>query len=91
MKPEFREKKIRELLEQSLQPQFLEITDDSHKHAGHAGAKSGAGHFNIMIIGDVFSGKNRIQRHRLIYDALNEMMNSDIHALSIQAYDSEEV
>ncbi len=91
MSPELRVNAIQELLNIALTPDMLEVTDDSHKHAGHAGAQGGAGHFAIMIVSPLFSGKNRIQRHRLIYAALDQMMNSDIHALSIQAYDSEEI
>jgi BolA protein len=77
--------RIRTRLTQALQPDSLEITDESAKHAGHAGAASGGGHFIVHIVAAAFQDKNLIQRHRLVYDALGDMMQHDIHALSIQA------
>jgi BolA protein len=76
---------IRRRLTQSLQPDTLEIIDESAKHAGHAGAASGGGHFIVHIVAATFQDKTLIQRHRLVYDALGDMMQRDIHALSIQA------
>jgi BolA family transcriptional regulator, general stress-responsive regulator len=67
-----------------LQPLQLEITDDSHHHAGHAGADNG-GHFSLLIKSDQFVGKNLVQRHRMVYDALGDLMQTQIHALSIRA------
>lgn len=67
-----------------LQPLQLEITDDSHQHIGHAGADSG-GHFSLLIKSDQFVGKNLVQRHRMVYDALGNLMQTQIHALSIRA------
>lgn len=81
---------IKNLLTQSLEPTFIEVLDDSQAHAGHAGAKSGGGHFYLTIVSNQFSGKSRIQRHQLIYKELGDMMKSDIHALSIKAYTPEE-
>lgn len=81
---------IRERLTAALSPVSLDIEDDSHKHAGHAGARSGGGHFNVRIISSAFSGKSLIQRHRLVYDALADAMHTEIHALSIQAHTPEE-
>jgi BolA family transcriptional regulator, general stress-responsive regulator len=75
---------IRERLTQAFAPQRLNIIDESHKHAGHAQA-GGAGHFVVEIVADAFAGKNLIQRHRLVYDALGDAMNTEIHALSIKA------
>jgi BolA protein len=69
----------------TLDPTLLELTDESHKHAGHAGAASGGGHFVLRIVSAQFIGKNTIARHRMIYLALGEMMKQDIHALTIQA------
>ncbi len=80
---------IRQCLERELSPSFLEIIDDSHKHAGHASA-GGAGHFTVNITADAFSGLNLIQRHRLVYAAVDELMRSHIHALSIHAKAPEE-
>ena len=76
---------IRERLTADLQPSELVIEDQSHLHAGHAGAKSGKGHFDLTIVSSQFEGKPLIQRHRAIYTALGELMDSEIHALSISA------
>ena len=77
--------RIRERLSQALAPLSLEVTDDSHKHAGHAGARGGQGHFGVDIVSAAFVGKLPLARHRLVYAALGEMMQTDIHALSIRA------
>lgn len=76
--------RIREKLD-VLAPLQLELIDDSHLHAGHAGARSGGGHYRLTIVSAAFSGKNTVARHRLVYEALGEMMRKDIHALAIQA------
>ena len=76
--------RMREKLEAALQPQHLEIVDDSHLHAGHAGAASGAGHFTVHISSPQFEGKRTLACHRLVYAALDDMMITDIHALSIK-------
>ena len=68
-----------------LSPRRLELIDDSAKHAGHAGARSGGGHYRLLIVADAFTGKSTLSRHRLVYDALGELMRSRIHALSIQS------
>lgn len=77
--------KIRARLTDALQPVDLEIVDESHLHKGHPGARDGRGHFRIRIISDKFAGLKLIQRHRLIYDAVGDLMETDIHALSITA------
>jgi BolA family transcriptional regulator, general stress-responsive regulator len=69
----------------SLEPSHLEVIDDSARHAGHAGAATGLGHFNVVIASAKFVGMNAIARHRAVYQALGTLMQSDIHALSIQA------
>jgi len=69
----------------SLEPQQVEIADDSALHAGHAGAKDGGGHYRLTVISKHFTGLNTMQRHRLVYAALGSLMNSGIHALSINA------
>lgn len=74
----------------ALQPGKMEIIDDSHKHAGHEGARSGGGHYTLYIVSAQFSGKPTLARHRMIYSALGEMMKHDIHALNIQAYTPQE-
>ena len=76
---------IRERLTNNLHPTELDIVDESARHAGHAGAASGGGHFIVNISASVFKGKTLIQRHRLVYDAVDDIMHSEIHALSIQA------
>ena len=76
---------IRNKLQDALNPVALDITDDSHLHVGHAGAQGGAGHFTVNIVAETFNGLSTIARHRLIYDALAELMPNEIHALSIKA------
>ena len=72
-------------LQKQLQPLALLIEDESHLHAGHAGAAGGAGHFRIKITAQVFTGLNSLARHRLVYGALKEFMPHEIHALAIHA------
>jgi BolA protein len=76
---------IREKLERAFEPELLEIEDDSHLHAGHAGARDGRGHFSVRIVAQRFSGVGHLERHRLVYDALGTLMDTDIHALKISA------
>jgi BolA protein len=73
-----------------LKPLSLELIDDSAKHAGHAGARSGGGHYRLRIVSDEFAGRSTLIRHRMIYDALGELMRSKIHALSIQSLTPQE-
>jgi len=73
-----------------LEPLLLEIEDESALHAGHAGARSGGGHFRLTIVADCFSGRNTVARHRMIYDALGELMRTNIHALAIRALTADE-
>jgi BolA family transcriptional regulator, general stress-responsive regulator len=70
----------------SLQPESIDIVDDSAKHAGHAGAASGGGHYQLTIVSQRFAGKTQVARHRLIYQTLGDLMQRQIHALSIAAY-----
>lgn len=81
---------IRRRLTNALQPESLDIEDDSARHAGHASA-GGGGHFNVIIVSDKFNGLNLIKRHRMVYDAVADMMNSEIHALSMKTYTPEEI
>lgn len=76
---------IRRRLESAFQPQELELVDEGHLHVGHEGAKDGRGHFRVRIVSDRFSGQSEISRHRLIYSAMGDLMQSDIHALAIEA------
>ncbi len=75
--------RIREYLTKALVPVALEVNDDSHKHAGHSGARGGQGHFSVSIVSEAFVGKLPLARHRLVYAALGDMMSTDIHALAI--------
>jgi BolA protein len=79
-----RETKMRAKLA-ALDPVQLEIIDESHKHAGHAGARDGGGHYMLRIVSAQFAGKNTVARHRMIYFAIGELMKHEIHALTIQA------
>ncbi|MBA3848093.1 MAG: BolA family transcriptional regulator [Planctomycetes bacterium] len=76
---------IRNALQTALRPQSLVVQDDSARHAGHAGARDGRGHFNVEVVSDAFTGLSPIQRHRAVYAAVGELMTTDIHALSISA------
>ena len=86
-----RVERIRLLLEDALEPESLDVEDDSHKHAGHAGAKGGLGHFNVSIVSAKFNGMKMLARHRAVYAALDDMMQTDIHALAIDAIASDEL
>jgi len=77
--------RMTERLKTGLEPERLEIVDDSHRHAGHAGAADGRGHFTVLVVSKRFAGLNTLKRHRLVYDIVGDMMTTDIHALSIQA------
>lgn len=83
--------RMRLLLEVAFQPESLEIEDDSASHAGHEGAKSGMGHFNVSIVSEHFNGMKMLARHRAVYSALDDMMKTDIHALAIEAIASDEI
>jgi BolA protein len=80
---------IRSRIEQALAPQRLEIVDESHLHAGHPGAASGAGHFAVTVVSEKFAGLPALARHRLVYQAVADLMPAEIHALSIRALDTE--
>jgi BolA protein len=76
---------IRTRLEAALEPEELEIVDDSRRHAGHAGARDGRGHFQVRILSRRFAGKKTVERHRMVYAALGSLMQTDIHALGLLA------
>ena len=82
---------IENRLREAFTPLKIEVRDDSHRHAGHEGAKSGGGHFTVTIVAPNFQGKTPVQRHQMIYQALGEMMKKEIHALSIQALAPDEL
>lgn len=76
---------IEQKLTAALSPTALEIVDDSHKHAGHAGANpEGESHFNVMVVAEIFEVKSRVERQRLVYQAISEEMSGRIHALALQ-------
>ena len=77
--------RIEALLTAEFSPTHILVKDQSHLHAGHAGAQDGRGHFAVKIVAEAFTDKSRIERHRMVYDALGDMMQTDIHALSIDA------
>jgi BolA family transcriptional regulator, general stress-responsive regulator len=86
-----RVKMIEQRLNNALQPSKLRIQDDSAQHAGHAGAiMSGGGHFSVEVVSAAFEGKSAVARHKLIYAALGDAMQTDIHALSIKAFTPQE-
>jgi BolA protein len=76
--------RIRAALSAALEPQELEITDESHLHRGHAGAAGGAGHFRVRIVAQAFAGRSRVARHRSVYDALRAELGPEIHALALE-------
>jgi BolA family transcriptional regulator, general stress-responsive regulator len=84
------EAQIRTRLAQ-LQPASVAIADDSAAHAGHAGAASGGGHYTVAIVADAFTGKSRVARHRLVYDALGNLMQQQIHALALTTHAPNEI
>lgn len=81
---------IEERLKAALPLDFVSVRDDSAKHHGHAGAAAGGGHFHVTLVSSVFAGKNRVARHRLVYDPLSDWIPARIHALSIDARDPSE-
>jgi len=82
--------KIIERLRRALDTDAIELIDDSHLHAGHAGARDGRGHFRVRIVSPRFAGLRTLQRHQLVYSSLGELMQTDIHALNIAALTPEE-
>jgi BolA family transcriptional regulator, general stress-responsive regulator len=77
-------------LRKALHTDQVELIDDSHLHAGHAGAKDGRGHFRVRVVSADFAGLRTLQRHQLVYRSLGELMQTDIHALSITALTPDE-
>lgn len=82
--------RIRELLS-ALDPQSVELFDESDRHVGHAGAAAGGGHFRLIIVSPHFRGLDKLERHRMIYSALGPLMHREIHALAIQALAPDEL
>jgi BolA protein len=80
-----REHRLRRRLQSRFSPQLLTIEDESHLHAGHAGAAAGHSHFRVVIVAEAFRGIPPLARHRLVYAAVDDLLKTDIHALAIQA------
>jgi BolA protein len=85
-----RRTRIEDKLKQALEATHVEVVDESHRHAGHAGAASGGGHFLALIVSPRFDGRSSVERQRLVYAALDAEMGSDIHALSMRTLTPEE-
>jgi BolA protein len=81
---------IRERLA-ALEPVSVELLDESGRHVGHAGAAAGGGHFRLVIVSPHFAGRDKLSRHRMVYDALGTLMRREIHALAIQALAPDEL
>ena len=80
-----REQRLRDALVSRFAPLELDIEDESHHHAGHAGAAGGHGHYRVRIVAEAFRGVAPLARHRLVYAAVGDLMTTDIHALTILA------
>lgn len=89
------ENRIREKLLDAFSPVALEVHNESHKHAGHAGMKgltqTGETHFDIVIVSDAFKGRSRVERHRMVNTVLAEELAGTVHALSIRAKSPDEI
>ena len=77
--------RIESILTESFAPDYLLVKDQSHLHAGHAGARDGRGHFDVTIVSMAFAGKRPLECHRMVYEALGSLMDTDIHAIKINA------
>lgn len=85
-----RVKRIEQILRERLGAEQIEVRDESAQHAGHAGARSGGGHYAVTVVAARFRNLSALERHRLVYEALGELLKQDIHALSVKAYAPEE-
>jgi len=91
MNPQERLQEIRKRLTEAFAPDTLGVEDESHLHEGHEGARDGRGHFRVLIISEVFADCSLLDRHRMVYKALGDMMRTDIHALAIDAWSPQEL
>lgn len=85
-----RVKRIEQILRERLGAEQIEVRDESAQHAGHAGARGGGGHYAVTVVAARFRNLSTLERHRLVYEALGELLKQDIHALSVKAYAPEE-
>ena len=81
---------IEKTLRAALAPQHIEVIDDSARHAGHAGARAGGGHFQVLVVSERFRDQTRVERHRAVYEALGDAMRSEIHALALKTLTPDE-
>ena len=79
-------RRLEGILEEKFQPLHLEVLDDSAKHAGHAGARQGGGHYIVTLVADLFEGKTLVDQHRMVNEALKDLFGKDIHALALHTY-----
>lgn len=91
MNPKERMKEIQRLLKEAFEPDTLGVEDESHLHAGHEGARDGRGHYRVLIISEAFRDQNLLNRHRMVYKALGDLMRTDIHAVAIDAWSPDEL
>ena len=82
--------RIESILRRRFRPLHLELRDDSAKHVGHAGATSGGGHYHVRIVSELFRGKSRLEQHRLVNDALADLVGREVHALALETRTPEE-
>jgi BolA protein len=87
---EERAARIESALRAALAPAHLSVRDESDRHRGHVGAASGGGHFRVTVVSSAFERKARIERHRMVYDALGDTFGAEIHALAVRAFTPEE-
>lgn len=85
-----RVEEIKRRLVEQLQASSVQVLDEGHKHIGHPGARDGRGHFAVRVVSHAFADKSTLQRHRMVYDAMGTLMQTDIHALSVEAMTEEE-
>ena len=86
MPDETRQSRLRDRLVAQFAPLELSVEDESHLHAGHAGAAGGHGHFRVRIVSEAFRGMTPLARHRLVYAAVGDLLETDIHALALEAF-----
>ena len=91
MNPSERMATIKGILNDTFKPDTLGVEDESHLHEGHVGARDGRGHFRVLIIAEAFAGVGMLERHRMVYRALGALMQTDIHALAIDAWSPDEL
>lgn len=91
MNPKERLQEIKRRLNEAFAPETLGVEDESHLHEGHEGARDGRGHFRVLIIADAFKEESLLNRHRMVYKALGDLMRTDIHALAIDAWSPNEL